>query len=93
MRYIRSIVQSDAEYLVGTYCLVCEPHAQEEWIEYRRNQSNNYELYMEIRNTLPTTTEFLIDSVAKADNVRASAYENYDFQMVLEGYQWWLEEQ
>lgn len=92
-KYIQTIIQKDKEYLVATYCLACEPHVQKEWEEYRA-ESESYNLYMDIRNTLPTENKPALDFKVKlAASEREAVYKSTEFQMVLQGYEAWLEEQ
>lgn len=91
--FIREIVQSDTRYLVGTYCLTCEPHTLDEWKNNRRISTSSYDLYAAVRPALPMEMEALADAVAQAVKDYKQVYQDIDFQTVLQGYEWWLEEQ
>lgn len=94
LKFLQEMVQSDAEYLVGTYCLACEPHTWEEWEANRNNPVSKYDLYMSIRETLPKEIDDLKNKVAQAAKVRTNVYLDTEFQRVLTGYKKdWLPKQ
>ncbi len=90
--YLREMVNSDARFLVGSYILVCGPHTQDAWAEYRGNTSDSYMLYTITKRELPDDEELLRNAVAEAANVRPKTYADASFQQLLIGYQEWESE-
>lgn len=90
LQHIQRLIAGDAEYLVATYCLVCEPHMQDGWKDYKGNINSSYALYTQIRETLPKDMESLANRVTQAGKVRVKIYSDpdfTDFQSVVKAYE------